>query len=62
VTRLTDALCANANANVYQPDLMEVTSVRRQTAVVKSVSLRFIDSERARTRPTTTLLTNNAKP
>ncbi len=34
--------------NVYKPDLMEVTSVHQQTPDVKSVSLRFLDSERAR--------------
>jgi NAD(P)H-flavin reductase len=32
--------------NVYKPDLMEVTQVRQQTPDVKSMSLRFMDSER----------------
>ncbi len=35
--------------NVYIPDLMEVTAVRQQTPDVKSVSVRFLDPERART-------------
>jgi sulfhydrogenase subunit gamma (sulfur reductase) len=34
--------------NVYKPDLMEVTRVRQETPDVKSVSVRFLDSERAR--------------
>ena len=34
--------------NVYKPDLMEVTRIRQETPDVKSVSLRFLDSERAR--------------
>jgi sulfhydrogenase subunit gamma (sulfur reductase) len=33
--------------NLYKPDLMEVTGVRQHTPDVKSVSLRFRDSERA---------------
>ena len=35
-------------ANIYKPDLMEVIGVRQQTPDVKSVSLRFLDPERAR--------------
>ena len=35
------------NANIYQPDLMEVIQVRQQTADVKSVRIRFRDEERA---------------
>jgi sulfhydrogenase subunit gamma (sulfur reductase) len=34
--------------NIYQPDLMEVVQVRRQTADVKSVRIRFRDEQRAR--------------
>ena len=34
--------------NIYQPDLMKVIETRQQTPDVKSVSLRFLDSERAR--------------
>ena len=34
--------------NIYKPDLMEVAAVRRQTADVKSVQLRFRDPDRAR--------------
>jgi sulfhydrogenase subunit gamma (sulfur reductase) len=34
--------------NIYKPDLMEVAAVRRQTADVKSVRLRFQDPDRAR--------------
>jgi NAD(P)H-flavin reductase len=34
--------------NVYKPDLMEVIDVRQQTSDVKSVSLRFLDPERAK--------------
>ena len=34
--------------NVYKPDLMEVTRVRQETPDVKSVSVRFLDGERAR--------------
>ena len=33
--------------NPYQPDLMEVVQVRRQTADVKSVRIRFRDEGRA---------------
>jgi len=33
--------------NIYQPDLMEVIQVRRQTADVKSVRIRFRDENRA---------------
>jgi NAD(P)H-flavin reductase len=33
--------------NIYQPDLMEVVQVKRQTADVKSVRIRFRDEERA---------------
>jgi sulfhydrogenase subunit gamma (sulfur reductase) len=36
-------------ANIYKPELMEVIAVRQQTIDVKSVSLRFLDPERART-------------
>lgn len=35
-------------ANIYKPDLMEVIAVRQQTVDVKSVSLRFVDPERAK--------------
>jgi len=35
--------------NVYEPDLMEVISVRQHTPDVKSVSAKFLDPERART-------------
>jgi len=35
-------------ANIYKPELMEVTAVRQQTIDVKSVALRFLDPERAR--------------
>ncbi|MCE5229549.1 heterodisulfide reductase subunit F, partial [bacterium] len=35
--------------NIYKPDLMEIVQVRQQTADVKSVRLRFLDPERART-------------
>jgi sulfhydrogenase subunit gamma (sulfur reductase) len=35
------------NKNIYQPDLMEVISVRRQTADVKSVRVAFRDQQRA---------------
>ncbi len=35
--------------NIYKPDLMEVIAVRQQTVDVKSVSLRFLDPERAKT-------------
>jgi len=34
--------------NIYQPDLMEVVQVRRQTADVKSVRIRFRDEARLR--------------
>jgi len=34
-------------ANIYKPELMEVIAVRQQTVDVKSVSLRFLDPERA---------------
>ncbi len=34
--------------NIYQPDLMEVVQVRRQTADVKSVRIRFRDEARSR--------------
>jgi NAD(P)H-flavin reductase len=34
--------------NIYQPDLMEVVQVKRQTADVKSVRIRFRDEERAK--------------
>lgn len=34
--------------NVYKPDLMDVIDIRQHTADVKSVSLRFLDPERAR--------------
>jgi len=34
--------------NIYKPDLMEVMSIRRETADVKSVRLRFRDEARAR--------------
>lgn len=34
--------------NIYQPDLMEVVQVRRQTADVKSVRIRFKDEARAK--------------
>ena len=34
-------------ANIYKPELMEVTAVRQQTSDVKSVALRFLDPERA---------------
>ena len=36
-------------ANIYKPELMEVTAVRQQTIDVKSVALRFLDPERAKT-------------
>jgi NAD(P)H-flavin reductase len=36
-------------ANIYKPELMEVIGVRQQTIDVKSVSLRFLDAERAKT-------------
>ena len=36
-------------ANIYKPELMEVIAVRQQTVDVKSVALRFLDPERART-------------
>jgi NAD(P)H-flavin reductase len=36
-------------ANIYKPELMEVIAVRQQTIDVKSVALRFLDAERART-------------
>jgi NAD(P)H-flavin reductase len=36
-------------ANIYKPELMEVIAVRQQTIDVKSVALRFLDPERART-------------
>jgi len=39
---------ANGSKNLYKPDLMEVVDVQRQTPDVKSVRLRFRDSERAR--------------
>jgi len=32
-------------ANIYKPELMEVTAVRQQTSDVKSVALRFLDPE-----------------
>ena len=35
-------------ANIYKPELMEVISVRQQTSDVKSVALRFLDAERAK--------------
>lgn len=35
-------------ANIYKPNLMEVIAVRQQTVDVKSVSLRFLDPERAK--------------
>jgi sulfhydrogenase subunit gamma (sulfur reductase) len=34
--------------NIYQPDLMEVVQVKRQTADVKSVRIRFRDEEKAK--------------
>jgi NAD(P)H-flavin reductase len=34
--------------NVYKPDLMDVIDIRQHTLDVKSVSLRFLDPERAR--------------
>ena len=34
--------------NIYQPDLMEVVQVKRQTADVKTVRIRFRDEEKAR--------------
>ena len=34
--------------NVYKPDLMDVIDIRQHTPDVKSVSLRFLDPERAR--------------
>jgi len=37
------------HTNIYKPDLMEVIAVRRQTADVKSMALRFRDPARART-------------
>jgi sulfhydrogenase subunit gamma (sulfur reductase) len=37
------------NKNIYQPDLMEIISVRRQTADVKSVRIAFRDEQRAET-------------
>ena len=36
-------------ANIYKPELMEVIAVRQQTIDVKSVALRFLDPERAKT-------------
>jgi sulfhydrogenase subunit gamma (sulfur reductase) len=36
------------NSNIYQPDLMEVIQVRKQTADVKSVRIAFRDEARAR--------------
>ncbi len=36
-------------ANIYKPELMEVVAVRQQTVDVKSVALRFLDAERAKT-------------
>jgi NAD(P)H-flavin reductase len=36
-------------ANIKKPELMEVIGVRQQTIDVKSVSLRFLDAERAKT-------------
>jgi sulfhydrogenase subunit gamma (sulfur reductase) len=34
--------------NIYKPDLMEVVQIRQQTSDVKSVKIRFWDTERAR--------------
>jgi NAD(P)H-flavin reductase len=34
--------------NIYQPDLMEVVQVKRQTADVKSMRIRFRDEEKAK--------------